>query len=274
MPIELRRLEDFEDFPEPPLSAGLKSRSLGSILYPPPSRQIVRSRSSVPSLCGAHIPENVIVQCNSSQNYSITASNGTSPVVITSAESRRPRLVKQKQSLCEDEFPSDYPVTSTNPFHNKDNRQLLRKQSSLNEELMAENRIREREKVKKRIQKQMSLNEAYLTRSTVFTRKLQVIRDGLTTKLKTSTGSLERVTKSGLVKIIQNIKSSTTSYCSSDHKTVIPDSSVYTSPQPKDTMTTSIVSIGSTSVTSEEEQKERRHSRESGSGEKIFVSDI
>lgn len=55
LPIELRRLEDFEDFPDPPLSAGLKSRSLGSILQPPP-RQIVRSRSSVPSLGGPLIP--------------------------------------------------------------------------------------------------------------------------------------------------------------------------------------------------------------------------
>lgn len=220
----------------------------------------------MPSLCGAHIPENVIVQCNSSQNYSISAPNGTSSILITTAESRRPRLVKQKQSLCEDDFPNDYPITSTNPFHNKDNRQLLRKQSSLNEELMAENRIREREKVKKRIQKQMSLNEAYLTRTTVFTRKLQVIRDGLTTKLKTSTGSLERATKSGLVKIIQNIKSSTSSYCSSENKTSVQEPYVYTNAQPKDAMTTSTVSVGSTSVISEEEQKERRHSRESGSG--------
>lgn len=260
LPIELRRLEDFEDFPEPPLSAGLKSRSLGSILYPPPSRQIVRSRSSVPSLCGGHIPENVIVQCNSNQNYSIAAA---SSAVVTTAESRRPRLVKQKQSLCEDEFIDNPSVTDTNPFHSKDNRQQFRKQSSFNEELMAENRIREREKVKKRIQKQMSLNEAYLTRTT---RKLAVIRDGLTTKLKTSTGSLERVTKCGLVKIIENIKSSTKTYGSSDPKTVVPEPPVYTNGQTKDAMTTSNVSVGNTSVISEEEQRERRHSRESGSG--------
>ena len=46
LPIELRRLEYFDDIPEPLSSAGLKSRSLCSILYPPP-KQIVRSRSSV-----------------------------------------------------------------------------------------------------------------------------------------------------------------------------------------------------------------------------------
>ncbi|ALC46751.1 CG42261 [Drosophila busckii] len=55
LPIELRRLEDFEDFHDPPLTASLKSRSLGSILQPPP-RQIVRSRSSVPSLGGPLLP--------------------------------------------------------------------------------------------------------------------------------------------------------------------------------------------------------------------------
>jgi hypothetical protein len=83
--------------------------------------------------------------------------------------------------------------------------QLLRKQSSLNEELMAESRIREKERIRKKIQKQMSLNESFLCRS-LFTKRLQVIREGFTTKLKTSTGSLERVTKNGLVKIMQNIK--------------------------------------------------------------------
>ena len=68
-----------------------------------------------------------------------------------------------------------------------------------------ESRIREKERIRKKIQKQMSLNETFLCRS-VFTKRLQVIREGFTTKIKTSTGSLERVTKSGLVKIMQNIK--------------------------------------------------------------------
>lgn len=70
---------------------------------------------------------------------------------------------------------------------------------------MAESRIREKERIRKKIQKQMSLNETFLCRS-VFTKRLQVIREGFATKLKTSTGSLERVTKNGLVKIMQNIK--------------------------------------------------------------------
>uniref|UniRef100_A0A182PS83 Methyltransferase type 11 domain-containing protein n=1 Tax=Anopheles epiroticus TaxID=199890 RepID=A0A182PS83_9DIPT len=193
LPIELRRLEDFEDLPEPPLSAGLKSRSLGSILNPPP-KTIVRSRSSVPSL-GAQIPE-----------------SKATPAAEPTPVSRRPKLVKQKQSLCDD---VDYKFTESTTqdyrehgLRNESRVQLLRKQSSLNEELMAESRLREKERIRKRIQKQISLNESFLCRS-LFTKRLQVIKEGFATKLKTSTGSLERVTKNGFVKIIQNIKAAT-----------------------------------------------------------------
>ncbi|XP_035780128.1 uncharacterized protein LOC118460145 isoform X1 [Anopheles albimanus] len=188
LPIELRRLEDFDDLPEPPLSAGLKSRSLGSILNPPP-KTIVRSRSSVPSL-GAQIPES-------------KATPATEPAV-----SRRPKLVKQKQSLCDDvdyKFSESSQAYREHMLRNESRAQLLRKQSSLNEELMAESRLREKDRIRKRIQKQISLNETFLCRS-LFTKRLQVIKEGFTTKLKTSTGSLERVTKNGFVKIIQNIK--------------------------------------------------------------------
>lgn len=234
LPIELRRLEDFEDFPEPPLSAGLKSRSLGSILNPPP-RQIVRSRSSVPSL-GAQIPENKPAQ--------------------PSIEKRRPKLVKQKQSIYDESFvlPEEKFTDETRPY--------LRKQSSLNEELMAENRIREKERVRKRIQKQMSLNEAFLCRS-VFTKRLQVIREGFTSKLKTSTGSLERVTKSSFVKIMQNFKNS---HDNSETVALSKDST-------QTGLTTTNVPIGGTikyGNNTEEEPKTRRHSRESGSGTFLF----
>ena len=261
LPIELRRLEDFEDFPEPPLSAGLKSRSLGSILNPPP-RQIVRSRSSVPSL-GAQIPEK---------------NNVTPPVT----ESRRPKLVKQKQSLCDDEFvmPNENGFSHTQA---KEKKLFLRKQSSLNEELMAENRIREKERVRKRIQKQMSLNEAFLCRS-IFSKRLQVIREGFTTKLKTSTGSLERVTKCGLVKIMQNFKGSQNSppEGSTNVNTVTP-SETNASATPKDLTSSNSKqylitnnccgngNIHSNNCTTEE-QKARRHSRESGSGKSHIIS--
>ncbi|XP_032577824.1 uncharacterized protein LOC6616998 isoform X1 [Drosophila sechellia] len=265
LPIELRRLEDFEDFPDPPLSAGLKSRSLGSILQPPP-RQIVRSRSSVPSLGGPQIPGEskasaaaLLLNTPESQQLQLQLQlNGRhSPTTTASAGntlSRRPKLIKQKQSLCDDDAatppaPDTFQVVSSlNGFNGVVSSSLytksgcyagnfhqhasasatppsgdsgeggvtggttggptfLRKQSSLNEDLMACNRLREKERVRKRIQKQTSLNEAFLCRSALFSKRLQVIREGFTTKIKSSTGSLERVTKTGISKLIQNIKS-------------------------------------------------------------------
>ncbi|KAH8294614.1 hypothetical protein KR018_000252 [Drosophila ironensis] len=274
LPIELRRLEDFEDFPDPPLSAGLKSRSLGSILQPPP-RQIVRSRSSVPSLGGPLIPGEskasaAALLLNAPEGQQQLQINGRhSPTSTASAGntlSRRPKLIKQKQSLCEEdavsvsEVPEAFQMLSSyngangavssslymrsgcyaGNFHQHASSTssgpapgtatsgaaagsagpqgnvpggsgaaptFLRKQSSLNEELMACNRLREKERVRKRIQKQTSLNEAFLCRSALFSKRLQVIREGFTTKIKSSTGSLERVTKTGISKLIQNIKS-------------------------------------------------------------------
>lgn len=279
LPIELRRLEDFEDFPaDPPLSAGHKSRSLGSILQPPP-RQIVRSRSSVPSLGGPLVPMETKASATAALLLSAPDTqqlhlNGRhSPTTTASAGStlsRRPKLIKQKQSLCEDDMntqsidSADESGNSSAAFHmlstyNSSNGgvssslysrsgcsasnfhqhasagtpgtagtedaanvvgrtvgaaappgtslpSFLRKQSSLNEELMAGNRLREKERVRKRIQKQTSLNEAFLCRSAMFSKRLQVIREGFTTKIKSSTGSLERVTKTGINKLMQNIK--------------------------------------------------------------------
>lgn len=248
MPIELRRLEDFEDFQEPPLSAGLKSRSLGSILIPPP-RQIVRSRSSVPSL-GAQIPEKILTP--------------------STTERSRPKLVKQKQSLCDEDFL--LPECKLSPSDTRETRLFLRKQSSLNEELMAENRIREKERVRKRIQKQMSLNEAFLCRS-IFSKRLQVIREGFKTKLKTSTGSLERVTKNGLVKIMQNFKSSShNKYNINDcQKQKNKDNLNIILKDSKNNVGikqcfNSFVGNNGNATENLEEQKPRRHSRESGSG--------
>jgi hypothetical protein len=206
LPIELRRLEDFDDIPEPLSSVGLKSRSLGSILNPPP-KQIVRSRSSVPSL-GADVKHSQGIESTHSSNMNAVLSTSIASCQTSSntGSPRRPKLIKQKQSITDDsDLPFDENLSYKHIVYNDMRTQLLRKQSSLNEELMAESRIREKERIRKKIQKQMSLNETFLCRS-VFTKRLQVIREGFATKIKTSTGSLERVTKSGLVKIMQNIK--------------------------------------------------------------------
>lgn len=278
LPIELRRLEDFDDIPEPLSAAGLKSRSLGSILNPPP-KQIVRSRSSVPSL-GAEMKQSQIIEpLNHSAITSSVLATSSQP---SSTPSRRPKLIKQKQSITDDpDFPFDENSSYKHITHNDMRAQLLRKQSSLNEELMAESRIREKERIRKRIQKQMSLNESFLCRS-LFTKRLQVIREGFTTKLKTSTGSLERVTKSGIVKIMQNIKSAggNTGQCNQqtgENASNRTGESKATRNGPLSRKLSSgnsyerSSSVCSSVNNGDETEKMRRHSRESGSGEKIVV---
>lgn len=263
LPIELRRLEDFDDMVvDPPLSASLKSRSLGSILNPTPPKQIVRSRSSVPSL-GAHLEEKVSQVAASSVANVSTTSIGSAAIGSVERTSR-PKLIKQKQSLCDGD--DEYTILPKAKFQSAnstdaESRIFLRKQSSLNEELMAESRLRERDHVRKRIQKQISLNEAFLCRS-VFTKRLQVIRDGLTTKLKTSTGSLERITKTGIVKIMQNFKSS--SQQSQDEPTTKETGAENGVHKAATVVTCNMQANG---VMAKVDEKLRKHSMESGSGE-------
>lgn len=259
LPIELRRLEDFDDMAmDPPLSASLKSRSLGSILNPTPPQQIVRSRSSVPSL-GAHLEERVSQVATTSTDNAGAALSSTGTASVE--RSARPKLIKQKQSLCDGD--DEYTILPGSNFQaatkDGDTRIFLRKQSSLNEELMAESRLRERDHVRKRIQKQISLNEAFLCRS-VFTKRLQVIRDGFTTKLKTSTGSLERITKTGIVKIMQNFKSSKQSQEETPAKGASVDGGT------GKTATVATCSMQTNGVITKVDEKLRKHSMESGSG--------
>lgn len=264
LPIELRRLEDFDDMvADPPLSASLKSRSLGSILNPTPPKQIVRSRSSVPSL-GAHLEEKVSQVATASSSGVSSAATGHA--VGSIERSSRPKLIKQKQSLCEGD--DEYTILPGSNFQTAsseaDTRILLRKQSSLNEELMAESRLRVRDDVRKRIRKQASLNEAFLCRS-VFTKRLQVIRDGFTTKLKTSTGSLERITKTGIVKIMQNFKSS-----QSQEEPSAKDTNANGVAHKMTTVTT--CNVQTNGVIAKVDEKLRKHSMESGSGESLTTT--
>lgn len=259
----------------------------------------MRSRSSVPSLSGpttsSHdnkYQESIATTTSSSS----TTNNSSTTTSYGGSLSRRPKLIKQKQSLCDE----DYQLPE-NPFYVLDSsnssienskqsnsespsnsKLFLRKQSSLNEELMAANRLREKERVRKRIQKQTSLNEAFLYRS-VFGRKLQVIKEGFASKIKSSTGSLERMTKIGLGKIIENFTTSsspttnenqqrkngynlghgtngskTDQENSVDHKPTCPNYSKQTSTQCN---CVNITSSGSEN----EADPTRRHSKESGS---------
>jgi hypothetical protein len=195
LPIELRRLDDDYN------SVGLKSRSLGSILLYPPQKKIVRSLSSVPILSLGGSGSGVRYATETSRGeYSLkedTSKEGTKTHC-------RPKLMKQKQSISDDSN-EDFLLRQHLNYCDDIKSQFLRKQNSLNEELMAESRIREKERIRKKIQKQVSLNETFLYRS-LLTKRLQVIREGFTTKFKKSTGSIERLTKNGFVKIIKNMK--------------------------------------------------------------------
>lgn len=217
-------------------------------------------------------------QSNVTSSVLPTSAQSSSNVVGTPSSSasdkRRPKLIKQKQSITDDpEFPfiddPHNPYRNMTTTHNDLRAQLLRKQSSLNEELMAESRIREKERIRKKIQKQMSLNESFLCRS-VFTKRLQVIREGFTTKIKTSTGSLERVTKSGIVKIMQNIKNASTAtqcqHSATDGSTTRTENNNSSRNGPYSRRLSSSGNSFERNSSMSEEDRIRRHSRESGSG--------
>lgn len=262
LPIELRRLDDFEDLPEPPLSTNLKSRSLSSILNPPP-QTIVRSLSSVPSLAAPDALKNGVDKLQRTVDGpglpSAAAGGGGFVKLdgIRKPPENRPKLVKQKQSLCDEKSFVD--IDEDAP------RVLLRKQSSLNEEYLSEGRQREKERIRKRIHKQMSLNESFLYRS-VFSKRLQVIREGLTTKLRTSSGSIERLKNNGIVRLIQNLKMSPQSTTPSKNGPS-EKSSATTKNDPVDGSEQSPAYNNEhpQSVELDEKGKPRRRSRESGS---------
>lgn len=208
LPIELRRLDDTL----PPRlvtqnSEGntTKSRSLTDIADLE-RRAIVRSRSSLPSLGGddTYPPAEQI------------------PPPETTETRKKPRLVKQKKSINEDDAEEDLDkptdmkslVEEMPNFkihtHKLESRKLgVFKQTSLNEELMSVERLREKERLRKNIQKQASLNEEYLfrrpgtldsIRDSIFStsantaKKFQSLKNGLTNKFKTSTTNIDKVT--------------------------------------------------------------------------------
>lgn len=242
LPIELRRLEEETDLPQRrqtfacserlsssvEISLGYKSKSLSDILTVN-QKCMVRSRSSVSSL-GAN--NSVNVETNNGSSHT-TAASGT---VITSQP--KPKLVKQKQSLCEEEMeeeggdqPTDMrdlvsrlPEFKVSISGGSRRYGSVFKQSSMNEELMSAERLREKERVRQNIQKQASLNEEFLFRrqrtfdslrdtffSTSTARRFQLLKDGLTNKIKNSTTGIEKVTgasfKNGFVRILQGWKS-------------------------------------------------------------------
>ncbi|XP_049792555.1 uncharacterized protein LOC126199671 [Schistocerca nitens] len=205
----------------PPPQLNYKSKSLSDILTVG-QRGIVRSRSSVPSLAAG----------DCALSLSLPAGGGRASLA-------KPRLVKQKQSLCDDEAreeaeegedPSDLrDLVKALPEFKVSAGGVRRcgnvfKQSSMNEELMmSTERLREKERVRQNIQKQASLNEELIYRrhrtldslrdtffSTSTAKRFQLLKNGLTSKIKSSTTGIEKVAgssfKNGFVRILQGWK--------------------------------------------------------------------
>lgn len=261
IPIELRRVDD-EDLPQRrqtfpssqlvnDISTNLKSKSMTNIKTVE-NNNIVRSQSSTPS-----VPEiNVL------------------PEIKPKATLAKPKLVKQKKSICEEDDeealdqPTDMKTLINNlpdfkVFHTRYHRGGVFKQRSLNEELMSTDRLKEKERVRQNIQKQASLNEDLIYQrhhtfdsfkdsffSVSTSKRFQLIKTGFTNKIKNST-TIEKVTgtslKNGFVRMFQNWKSSDLI------SPTIPEN------EPIDSIKTVIEEKKDSATT------ERRHSKEDGS---------
>lgn len=251
LPIELRRLD--EAFPprlitQPSDASTMKSRSLTDIADVD-RRALIRSRSSLPSLSAEEIeppPQET-------------------PAPEIPEPRKKPRLVKQKKSINEDDADEDLdkptdmkslveemPNFKIHPHRVQSRKPGVVKQTSLNEELMSVERLREKERLRKNIQKQASLNEEYLYRrpgaldsirdsifstSATTAKKFQSLKNGLTSKFKTSTTNIDKVTV--FVRMLQGWKS---------------HGPVPEVPTPSDNNTVN-----------EKNMPERRHSKEDGS---------
>ncbi|XP_046487367.1 uncharacterized protein fid [Neodiprion pinetum] len=267
LPIELRRLEDLNaTLNKYPDTLSVKSKSLGDILEIQ-RLNLVRSRSSIPGLCSTLTSDSFLNE---------TAE--TPP--LTNA---KPKLVKQKSHFIEDvcveisentaiqELIKDLPDFQTvQRFPLK--RGNVQKQSSLNEELMSIDRLKEKEKVRRNIMKQASLNEEIICNRKAFeafkdslystnaTKRFQLLKSGLTNRIKQSTTNIEKVSgmsiKNGFVKMLQGWTSAENedeTSCS----TMMPCEPVSSKLKPAEKVTTTIKK--------DAEIVERRLSREDGS---------
>ncbi|XP_043596350.1 uncharacterized protein LOC122573696 isoform X1 [Bombus pyrosoma] len=218
LPIELRRVEDVNvTLNKQSDSLSIKSKSLGDILEIQ-RLDLVRSRSSIPGLCSMLTSE-----------LNLDGESRTS----SSMSGSKPRLVKQKTHLVDDtglehpdntaiqELSKDIPDFQITPGHNSKRGSIL-KQSSMNEELMSTDRLEEKERVRRNIMKQASLNEDIICKGKTFeslrdslysvnaTKRFQLLKSGLTNKIKQSTTNIEVSgisIKNGFVKILQGWKS-------------------------------------------------------------------
>ncbi|KAL6426269.1 hypothetical protein ACFW04_009056 [Cataglyphis niger] len=263
LPIELRRVETTHTLTmmnkRSTDTLNIKSKSLGDILEIE-RLDLVRSRSSIPGFCST---SELILDERS---------------VSSSSSGSKPRLVKQK--LCVEEtglenpedtaienLIKDLPDFSCQPLRK---RNVPLKQNSMNEELMSAERLEEKERVRRNIMKQASLNEELICKWRTFeafkesispvsaSRRFQLLKNGLTSKIKRSTTNIEKVSsisiKNGFVRMLQGWKS-----CENESVSTA-TTEVMTKPKPADNKVQS-VALMKRSI----EVVERRLSREDGS---------
>lgn len=215
LPIELRRVETTHTLTmtnkHSADTLSIKSKSLGDILEIE-RLDLVRSRSSIP---GFYSTSELILDERS---------------VSSSSSGSKPRLVKQKSYVEEiglenledtaiENLVKDLPDFSCQLSRK---RNVPLKQSSMNEELMSAERLEEKERVRRNIMKQASLNEELICKWRTFealkdfspisaSRRFQLLKNGLTNKLKRSTTNIEKVSsmsiKNGFVRMLQGWKS-------------------------------------------------------------------
>lgn len=215
LPIELRRVETTHTLTmtnkHSADTLSIKSKSLGDILEIE-RLDLVRSRSSIP---GFYSTSELILDERS---------------VSSSSSGSKPRLVKQKSYVEEIglENPEDTAIENLIKDLPDFSYQLSRKrnvplkQSSMNEELMSTERLEEKERVRRNIMKQASLNEELICKWRTFealkdfspvsaSRRFQLLKNGLTNKIKRSTTNIEKVSsmsiKNGFVRMLQGWKS-------------------------------------------------------------------
>lgn len=282
LPIELRRVDDDEPpqrrqtFPSSQITTvndlygGIKSKSLTNIKTFE-EKTMVRSQSSVPSLQDVKVDEEEDAPSEETVISSVKSSNRSL---------NKPKLVKQKQSICDEDAEEalDKPTDMKNLVNNLPDFRVYHgrergvfKQLSMNEELMSNDRLKEKERVKKNIQKQASLNEELIyqrhaldsIRDSLFavssSKRFKLIKSGFTNTLKNSTTNIEKVAgsslKNGFVRMFQGWKTT---------ELVISPTQIAEEP-----VETTKVEVIKTTIVNEETKKEnvgeRRHSREDGS---------
>ncbi|XP_076163083.1 class I SAM-dependent methyltransferase fire dancer [Ptiloglossa arizonensis] len=263
LPIELRRVENVNVIlTKQQDSLSIKSKSLGDILEIQ-RLDLVRSRSSIPGLCSVLTSE-----------LNLDGDSRTS----SSLSGSKPRLIKQKSHVDDvglenpdntaiQDLTKDVPDFQITPSHCSKRGSIV-KQSSMNEELMYKERLEEKERVRRNIMKQASLNEDLIYKGNTFealrdslysgnaTRRFQLLKSGLTNRIKQSTTTIEvsgLSLKNGFVKMFQGWKSSENSAASDEANDEASKTKANEKIQPTTTLKREVEGI------------ERRLSREDGS---------